>query len=133
MRVDYTVPGLEPATLTDLPGMQEEEASFRQQLRSPTLQVPNRVEDQLRLEERPYTASYIGPPPRPKTLEWADGNSQRLRWRSMLARHSDLVKSAGSMPHGREQPSVEMMLEMLGDMQDLEDAILAESVSLTRG
>lgn len=133
MRVDYTLPALQPANLPDVPETQEGVLSFREQLHSLTVQVPNTVEDELRLDERPFTATFIGPPPRPTTMELNDAESQRARWRSMLARHSDgLEAGAGAVTSARRQ-SVQVMLKMLEDMQDMEDAILAESVSVTRG
>lgn len=133
MRVDYTLPALQPETLPDLPDTQEVEISFREQLRSQTVQVANTVEEQLRLDERPYTATYIGPPPRPKTLEFADTESQRARWRTMLARHRAGLQAGTSAVTSLHPRSVQMMLQMLEDMQDMEDAIVAQSVSLTRG
>jgi hypothetical protein len=131
MRVDYTLPALQPALLPDAPSPQDAGRSFRDQLRATSLRLPGEWVQQLRLDARPFTAAYIGPPPRPRTLELNDAESERSRWRNMLWRH-------GSSPGARQdlgpsEGSVGLMLEMLLEMQHMEDSIVSQSVALTRG
>jgi len=130
MRVDYTLPALLPETFPDTPVTDETATSFRDQLRGLTVQLPVSWEQQLRLDARPFTGTYIGPPPRPQTLELNDAETQRSRWRSMLSRHSQTPLAAGSS--AGTQP-VQGMLEMLLEMQQMEDSIVSRSVGVTRG
>ncbi len=133
MRVDYTLPALQPGSLPELPTGQEPELSFRGQLRNVAVQLPATWEQQLRLDARPFSGTYIGPPPRPHTLELHDAETQRSRWRNMLWRHTPLgVASNESSTATRGQP-VQTMLEMLLDMQQMEDSIVSQSVAVTRG
>jgi hypothetical protein len=133
MRVDYTLPALQPGSLPELPEGQESELSFHAQLRNLTVQLPVTWEQQLRLDVRPFSGTYIGQPPRPPTLELHDPETQRSRWRNMLWRHGPGPNEPGRESSvGRGQP-VQTMLEMLLDMQEMEDSILSQSVSVTRG
>lgn len=132
MRIDYTLPALEPAISPEVSAPQEETTpSFRGRLRGATVALPSGWQEQLRLGERPFTASYIGPPPRPRTLETSDAETERFRWRNMLWRHaappaSEPDSASGSGPVGG-------MMNMLLQMQQMEDSILAQSVAVTRG
>jgi len=140
MRVDYTLPALQPTIspdvsegLPEIQGTPLETAlpSFRDRLRGTNVPVPGAWERQLRLDARPFTASYIGPPPRPRTLETSDAETERVRWRNILWRHGAPPDStAGSGPNQRP---VNNMMNMLMQMQEMEDSIVAQSVALTRG
>jgi len=132
MRVDYTLPALQPWTPPDSTELTEQgELSFRQLVRGEAVEMPATMEEQLRLDARPFTGTYIGPPPQPRTLEVQDAETQRQRWHGMIRRHS---ASAGGATRsgGRGQP-VHNMLEMLQEMQHMEDSIVSQTVSLTRG
>jgi hypothetical protein len=133
MRVDYTLPALQQGTLPELPTGQETSLSFRDQLRSPAVQLPETWEQQLRLDTRPFTATYIGPPPRPQTLQLNDAETERSRWRSMLWRHSRALEASGNTVTSTRRQPVHVMLEMLQVMQEMEDGIVAQSVAVTRG
>jgi hypothetical protein len=131
MRVDYTLPALQPGTLAeDTPAAGEMGSSFREQLRTSMVQLPITCEQQLRLDVRPFTGTYIGAPPRPKTLEISDAETQRVRWRSMLSRHGRTFESTNGS--GGQRP-VQGMLKLLQDMQQAEDSIVSQNASLTRG
>lgn len=133
MRVDYTLPALQPGTMSDFAITEEKRPTFRDQLMGATAQAPVSWEQQLRLDVRPYTATYLAPPRPPKTLDLNDPETQRSRWRGMLGRHSGNAGAASySAPVGQAQ-SIQTMLDMLQDMQQMEDAIVSQSVSLTRG
>lgn len=133
MRVDYTLPALQPESLPDMPFAGETGASFRDQLRSPAVQLPVGWEQQLGLDARPFTGTYIGPPPPPQTLELGDAETQRSRWRSMLSRHSQSQVTAGPSGNSAARQPVEGMLSMLAEMQQMEDSIVSRSVGITRG
>jgi hypothetical protein len=134
VRVDYTLPSIQPDALPELPAGGEAGPSFREQLRAgQPVQLPVSWEEQLRLDARPFTGTYIGPPPRPHTMEMNDPERERERWRSMVYRHSTaLDASAGSTTSAARQP-VQAMLELLQDMQDMEDSIVSQNVAVTRG
>jgi hypothetical protein len=132
MRIDYTLPALEPAISPDVSAPQPETMpSFRGRLHSPSVALPSGWEEQLRLGDRPFTASYIGPPPRPRTLETSDAESERFRWRNMLWRHA--APPANEPDSGSDHGPVGGMMNMLLQMQQMEDAIVAQSVAVTRG
>jgi hypothetical protein len=140
MRVDYTLPAIQPSISPDVSGpspdisgapLETTTPSFRDQLRGVSVPVPGAWEQQLRLDARPFTASYIGPPPRPRTLEMSDAETERARWRNMLWRHDappDPAQAAGPDHH-----AVGNMMNMLLQMQEMEDSIASQSVALTRG
>jgi hypothetical protein len=131
MRVDYTLPSLEPGKLPELPASVETGVSFQEQLRGPVTDVPVSWQRELNLDARPPDATYLEPPPRPNTLEIRDAESERTRWRSMLTKHDKLAASppSGSNSH----PAVRVMLDMLMDMQQTEDSIVSQNSSVTRG
>lgn len=131
MRVDYTLPSIIPETLPELPGSVETAVSFRDQLRTPVSGIDFNWQQHFHLDSRPANATYIGPPPRPRSMEVRDINSERNRWRSMLVRHYDSLAGGNSstpQPH-----SVKVMLEMLVDMQGAGDEIVSQNAALTRG
>lgn len=132
MRVDYTLPSLVPETLPELPGSVEGGAvSFRDQLRAPVTAIESNWQEQFRLESRPPDATYIPPPPKPRSMEVRNIGSERNRWRKMLSKHYNSVTAANSKADGQQPVSV--MLEMLFDMQGAEDEIVSQNAALTRG
>ena len=133
MRVNYTLPELEPGSFRELSSGTEQSLTFREQLRGLALPLPRSWEHALRLETRPFTATYINPPTRPANIEVQDAEAERSRWRNMLVRQTRM--SDASMPQltSRGRQPVQLMLEMLQGMQDMEDAIVAQGVALTRG
>ena len=132
MRVDYTLPSIQPDALPDLPVSTEGTGqSFREQLRAPAVQLPVNWEQEMRLDARPFTGTYIGPPPRPHTMEVNDPEAERSRWRNMLYRHDSTLD--GGTSGAASQHSVRAMLNLLLDMQDMEDAIVAQNMAVTRG
>ena len=133
MRVDYTLPALQPGSLTELITAQETGRSFREQLHSPTVQAPVGWEEKLRLDARPFTATYIGPPPRPLSLEIYDAETERSRWHNMVWRHSRGLEAAENPGISNSKQPVKVMLEMLLDMQQMEDSIVSQQVAVTRG
>jgi hypothetical protein len=132
MKVDYTLPALQPDTVPDMPNAQETGLPFREQLRGPAAPMPVSCEHQLRLDVRPFTATYIGPPPRPPALQLSDAETERSRWHNMVTRHATPAGAAG--PNGSAgADSVRTMLDMLLGMRQMEDSIVAQQVAVTRG
>ena len=134
MRVDYTLPALQLETVPEMPVAGEAAPlSFRDQLHSAAVQLPEGWEQQLRLDARPFTGTYIGPPPQPPTLTRSDPETARSRWRSMLSRHSRNMAAASQSGTSNGRQPVQGMLEMLFAMQQMEDSIVSRSVGVTRG
>jgi hypothetical protein len=133
MRVNYLLPALEPGILPDSPDSAETGISFRDQLQHVSGQASMGWEQQLHLDARPFTATYIAPPSRPKRLELEGVEVERARWRNLLSRHEVLLPASPSVLSSTSGQSVQVMLEMLRDMQEAEDGIVAQAVSLTRG
>ncbi len=134
MRVDYTLPSLQPAALPGLPAAEESGRSFKEQLRGPSpAELPVNWQQQMRLDARPFTGSYIGPPPRPHSLEIGDPEAERSRWRNLLYKHDSALDATSVSAGGAPQQSVRAMLNLLLDMQDMEDSIVAQNVAVTRG
>lgn len=133
MRVDYTLPALQPAISPDTQEIGGEGgASFREFLQGEVAPLPGTVDEQLRLDARPYTGTYIGAPPRPHTLGLQDADAQRQCWHGIVRKHFQNTGNLSRIGMGRGQP-VYNMLEMLQDMQDMEDSIVAQAVALSRG
>jgi hypothetical protein len=133
MRVDYTLPALQPWSPADSSEVSEEgRSSFGQVVRGGTIDLPSTLEEQLRLDARPFTGTYIGPPPPPLTLEMQDAETQRQRWHGMIRRHSESTGNVTRGSFGRGA-SVQNMLEMLREMQHMEDSIVSQTVALARG
>jgi len=132
MRVDYTLPALQPESLSEPQSGQEMQPSFREQLRGLQAQLPLGWEQQLGLDARPFTSAYIGPPPQPPALTRSDPETERARWRSMLSRHESSETASQSGSSNGRMP-VQQMLQMLVEMQQMEDSIVSRSVGVTRG
>ena len=136
MRVDYTLPALQPGTLADTLALGETVAgaSFQDQLRGASaVQWPGSWEMLLRLDVRPFTGTYIGPPPRPQSLEINDPQTEHLRWRNMVARHSQRSETRDRSVTSTGHRPVQTMLEMLSDMQQMEDSIVSQNAAVARG
>jgi hypothetical protein len=133
VRVDYTLPALQPGTPAELPAGEGTELTFRDQLRGVSVELPQQWEQQMGLDARPFTGSYIGPPPRPVSLSLNDADAQRSRWREMLWRHMPMTATPGPMDSAGRGHPVQNMLDMFLEMQQMEDSIVSQSVGVTRG
>lgn len=131
MKIDYILPALQPGGLPDLNAAQESAPTFHDQLMGVPVQIPVGWEQQLRLDVRPFTATYLEPPRRPNNVELNDPQAQRVRWRSMLWRHSQVLQAVH--PAGSGGQSIQTMLDMLLQMQQMEDSITSQSVAISRG
>jgi hypothetical protein len=79
------------------------------------------------------TATFIGPPPRPHTLELSDAETQRMRWRNMVLSHSRNLGATSKFTASNNRQPVQNMLEMLLEMQRMEDSIVYRNAAVTRG
>ncbi|HEX3821587.1 MAG TPA: hypothetical protein VHW45_14730 [Candidatus Sulfotelmatobacter sp.] len=134
MRVDYTLPSIEPERTPELPESPETQTAitFRDQLRGPSTDVPVSWQQQMHLDTRPPDAAHLDPPQRPQTMEIRDAETEGKRWRSMLSRQDKSLASANFADSSQKQ-SVRVMLDMLLDMQHAGDAISAQNAAVTRG
>jgi hypothetical protein len=132
MRVDYTLPSIQPENLPELPGSVETGISFRDQLRGPSTDITVGWQQQFHLDQRPPDATYLDPLPRPSTMDVRDPETQRTRWRSMLTRHDKMLASDSSLDSS-DRHAVRVMLDMLLDMQQTEDSIVSQNAAVTRG
>jgi len=132
MRVDYTLPALQPESMPEMQSGQEVQPSFREQLRGLQAQLPVGWEQQLGLDAQPFTSTYISPPPQPPTLVRSDPETERARWRSMLTKHNASQQPDRSSSRNGQLP-VQQMLQLLLEMQQMEDSIVSRSVGVTRG
>lgn len=130
--VDYTLPALQPGILPDTPETGEEGVSFRQLVQGEAARTPIDVEHQLRLDLRPFTGTYVGPPPKPASLDIQGVQGRRYHWRNILWKHGWGPQDEGLSSSAQGKP-VDRMLQMLSEMQDMEDSIVAQDASLTRG
>jgi hypothetical protein len=134
MKIDYTLPALQPGTFTDLtPATLETGPSFREQLTGVQVQIPVGWEQQLRLDVRPFTATYLAPPRRPNNFELNDPQDQRVRWRTLLWRHSAVSQTPAQSDAAKGGQAIQTMLDMLLQMQHMEDSITTQSVAISRG
>ena len=133
MRVDYISPAVQPGVSTELPENSGTAPSFREQVRLSTVPLPLSWEQQLRLDARPFTTTYIGPPPRPSTLGLDDVQTQRMCWRNIVPRHVGGSNSSQDSIVTPEERAVQTMLDMLSQIQQMEDAIVSRQVAVTRG
>jgi len=133
VRVDYISPAVQPGVSKELPESSGAAPSFREQVRLSTDPLPLSWEQQLRLDARPFTMTYIGPPPRPSTLALDDVHTQRMCWRNIVPRHGGASSPSSDSIVTPEQQAVQTMIEMLLQVQQMEDAIVARQVAVTRG
>lgn len=133
LRVDYIMPALQPAIGNQSPAGPEIVPSFREQVRTQKIATPRGWEEQLRLDARPFTATYIGPPPRPNTLALDNFQTERVRWRNLVSHHDGGVDSPRPSGTSLSEPTVQSMILMLRQMQEMEDSIVAQQVAVTRG
>jgi len=136
VRVDYILPALQPAIANESSETPEMVPAFRDHVRSPRAApapLPGGWEQQFRLDARPFTATYIGPPPRPHSLSLDNFHTERARWRNLVSRHGDINDSPTISATFTSTPAVATMIDMLRQTQQMEDSIVAQQVAITRG
>jgi hypothetical protein len=123
MKVDYTLPGLQPAVTRQPQLPASSGVSFQSRLRRLSARATVSWKQLLRLDVAPADAAHIGPPPKPASLETRDAADLRLRWRNLLDGHQAV----------ESHPAVTRMLALLGGMQETEDALISRHVAESRG
>jgi hypothetical protein len=130
MRIQYTLPGLQPAVTTQAKSAGPISPTFKNRMQQIAAGPPVSWKQILRLDRTPAGPGSVGPPPKPATLEVLDVASERLRWRNLLVRHGGGQAQSG-IPGA--PPKVQRMVAVLTRMQELEDALIARSLSETGG
>ncbi len=134
MRVQYTLPGMQPSQTAQITPGEPSAASFKSRLRRLSTSIPLNWKQTLRLNQPPLSATLIGPPPKPATLELKDAASQRLRWRNLLERQSrSFVALDAEQTTTGEMRSVQRMLSLLLHYQKLEDSVISRHLTESRG
>src|SRR5690349_3989096 len=96
MRVQYTLPGLEPAISPQAQAQEAAAPSFKNKLRRISSRMPQSWQRLLRLDQAPPDATMIGPPPAPPALDRTDSDALRLRWRALTGRRPAAAPDAAS-------------------------------------
>ena len=122
MRIQYTLPRMQTDTLGTEFG-ETGPKPFKSRLYRLTQTAPPNWRQILRLDQPAYTATMIGPPPRPGTLEVKDVASERRRWRSLLTQRSLEA----------DDPTEQRMLGLLRTYQSLEDGVVARYLADAQG
>ena len=124
MRIQYTLPGMQPAGFGGEPVTTAPGQSFKGRLRRLNSTAPPNWRQVLGLDQQRNTALTIGPPPKPVNLERKDVASERLRWRNLISR---------DIPASDNDSGVGRMLGLLRGFQEMEDSVVARSLAETRG
>jgi hypothetical protein len=129
MRIQYTLPRLQPFRTDPGPKTGVVEPSFRSRLRRLAAPVPGSWRKLLRLDLPAAGPGVIAAPPKPPTMVMQDVEEMRLRWRHLLERQKRPFASIGEQPAGSELARVEQMLEVLIGYQALEDEVVVRHLS----
>jgi hypothetical protein len=135
MRIDYTLPGLDLGLPSELPASTEIQAprTFRDDLRGVAPELPVTWQQHMGLDARPMDATFIGPPPPPRSLEVGDAGTERMRWRKMLSQHDAELSQSGNSDGAEARQSIRMMLDMLQSLQNSQDSLVSLNAAVTRG
>lgn len=133
MRVNYILPALQPAISNEAPASTEVVPSFREHVVMGPIPLQGGWEQQFRLDARPFTASYIGPPPRPHSLCLDSFQTQRARWHNLVSRYGAMADSISTPAGYIDKPAIRIMIDMLRQMQQIEDSIVAQQGAISRG
>jgi hypothetical protein len=123
MRIQYTLPEMQLPDL-DADFTEAGAGSFRNRLRRISRTAAPNWKRILRLDQTNDTATTIGPPPKPMSLEVNDVPSERLRWRNFLDQQT-LVSDG--------HDDVQRMLALLQAYQSMEDEVVSRYLADARG
>lgn len=133
MRVQYTLPGLQPRQLNQVESVSTP-ASFKSRVRRLSQVLPRGWKQLLRLDLTPAGLEFIGPPPSAEGLERFDAETQRQLWREMLDRQTRLYDEGdGSEEVSEAQQKVRRMLSLLLNYQMLEDQVASRQLAESQG
>src|SRR5688572_12022851 len=105
MRVQYTIPGWEPAPAPGRAGAAEGPSMFETRLRESSGVMPPPSVEILGLNRPGVGELTMPPPPRPASLAFSDIDEDRRQWHLMLARHAEPP----------EDPTVYQMMVLLSE------------------
>jgi hypothetical protein len=123
MRIQYTLPQMHLPDV-DAEFIEADAGSFRSRLRRLAPTPPRNWKHILRLDQTNDTATDIGTPPRPMSLEIKDVASERLRWRHFLTQQA-LVSDG--------HKDIQRMLALLQAYQSMEDEVVSRYLTDARG
>ena len=124
MRVQYTLPGYQPA-FKPLPSPDDAGApSFQSHIRPSQWQGDIDWKRVLNVDRVPFSATSIGPPPRPMSLESQGPETERMRWNQLLSQHAGF---SPMRPGIQSSDKVSVMMLLLVQVQSDADAVTARS------
>ncbi|MCX6627855.1 MAG: hypothetical protein NTW28_09530 [Candidatus Solibacter sp.] len=124
VRIQYTIPGWEPALPAARLNATESGSAFDAKLRESATASPESWHELLRLGRPQPGEFHLTPPPRPAALSYSDVDESRRRWHGLLGRRLSEQPS---------DPKVAGMLTMLAQLQEGEDAVAARTMMDSRG
>src|SRR2546426_10398604 len=84
MRIQYTLPGLQPAVTTQAKSAGPISPTFKNRMQQIAAGPPVSWKQILRLDRTPAGPGAVGPPPKPAALGVLDGASEGLRRRDLV-------------------------------------------------
>jgi hypothetical protein len=133
MRVQYTLPGLQPQQLKQ-PEIEATPASFRSRVRRLSQALPRGWRHVLHLDVTPIGLEFLGPPPPADDMEALDAETRRRRWRELLDRQTRFYEERGASEEESEADQrTRRMLTLLLNYQMLEDAVASRLLAESQG
>lgn len=129
MRVQYTLPGLQPKQPDHVEGAVTS-PSFKSRVRRLSQVVPRGWKQLLRLDVPSVGLEFLAPPPPVESAEVIDAGTHRYRWREMLDRQARLY---GEGSGREEEPEVQRMLSLLLNYQMMEDHVASRQLAENQG
>jgi hypothetical protein len=122
MRVQYTLPQMQPGGLNNVEVTQTGLRPFKSRLRRLSRKDALNWQQILRVDQSTDSAATIGPPPRPANFEMRDSASERLRWRNLIMQQP---------PTGDER--IQRMFGLFQAHQTMEDRVISRYLAETQG
>ena len=133
MRVQYTLPGLQPRQLNQ-PDIEAMPASFKNRVRRLSQALPRGWKHLLHLDVTPTGLEFLGPPPSAEDMEMLDPERRRRRWRELLDRQARFYDERGASEEESEADQrTRRMLTLLLNYQMLEDEVASRLLSESHG
>jgi len=129
MRVQYTLPGYEPAPQNGVGAA--ESRTFQAKLRDVARHESVTWKQVLRLDRKPESPTSLAPPPPPASLEVRDIGAERQRMGGLLERTADSLAKHGSPVSPEDGAKINTMLGLLQEFHSSENALLAYNVNGT--
>jgi hypothetical protein len=124
VRIQYTIPGWEPAAPAARLSTLEGGSAFDAKLRESATAIPETWHELLGLDRPQPGELNLAPPPRPAAFSYSDAEESRRRWHGLLERRLSEQPS---------DPRVLRMLTALAHLQSQEDAVAARTMLGSRG